>query len=60
MDNNYDTHSKQDLIDMLKFTLDNIENLPQPALLTPITHYDLYAMGSIILAILKAKDEKDD
>ena len=48
--------SKNDLIDMLDEMVKNIENLPNNAMLTPITHYDLCSALILISSILKHQD----
>jgi hypothetical protein len=54
---NYNNLSKEDLLEMLKAILDNIDALPSPAKITGITHYDLYAVTAVIYAILKLDQE---
>lgn len=50
---NYNNLSKEDLLDMLKAILDNIEGLPDPAKLTAPTHYDLYGIVGVIYALFR-------
>jgi hypothetical protein len=50
---NQDGHkkpSKAELIDMLKEMIKSIENLPEYAMSTPITHYDFSSLLILILA----------
>jgi len=50
---NYNNLTKEDLLEMLKAILDNIDALPNPAKITAPTHYDLYAVVAVVYAILK-------
>lgn len=57
---NYNNLSKQDLLEMLKSILDNIEGLPDPAKLTAPTHFDLYAIVGVVYAILRLDNQSTD
>lgn len=48
--------SKSDLMDMLAEQIKAYERLPQHALMTPITHYDLSSFMILALAIFRAED----
>jgi hypothetical protein len=50
---NYDNLNRDELLEMLKAILRSIEDLPQPAMLTAPTHYDLYGVVAVIYSILK-------
>ena len=58
MENNSASLSKDDLIDMLKAMIENIDQLPRPALLTATTHYDLQAFMILVLAIFRSEKEE--
>ena len=48
--------TKKELLDMLEQDIKNMENLPQGAMLTPITHYDFCSSLMLLLAILRADE----
>jgi hypothetical protein len=54
---NYNNLTKEDLLEMLKAILDNIDGLPNPAKITAPTHYDLYAVVAVVYSILKLDEE---
>ncbi len=45
--------TREELIEMLDATIENIEKLPQNALYAPVTHSDLWASLILIASILK-------
>ena len=47
--------SKEELLDMLSEMIKNIEKLPQNAMSTPISHYDLLSALLLVSAILRAE-----
>ncbi len=47
---------KAELIQMLSEMVNSYERLPQHALMTPITHYDLLSSLLIVLEIFEAKE----
>ena len=47
--------TKKELIEMLERDICNIENMPQAALTSPITHYDLISYLMIVAAIFKSE-----
>ena len=49
----YEKPTKKDLIEMLKEMADNIENLPQNVMQSPITHYDHWSLVALMHSILK-------
>ncbi len=48
--------NKKELLDMLAEQIKAYERLPQHALMTPITHYDLSSFMILTLAILQSED----
>jgi hypothetical protein len=48
--------TKKELVEMLDAMIKNIENLPQHAMLNPITHYDLISFMLVLSSILKKED----
>ena len=48
--------TKKELLDMLSEHVKAFERLPQHAMMTPITHYDLSSFLILVLAILRADD----
>ena len=47
-----DKPSRKELVDMLDATIQNIENLPESAMYSPITHADFWAALILIKQIL--------
>jgi hypothetical protein len=47
--------TREDLLQEFQRLLDNIEQLPEPALTLPISHYDLYSFMLILSHILRAE-----
>ncbi len=47
--------TKKELLDMLSEMIKNIENLPQNAMSTPISHYDLLSALLLVSAILRSE-----
>jgi len=47
--------NRDQLIESFEFMVKNLENLPQNALSTPISHFDLYSFLIHIVAILKSE-----
>lgn len=47
---------KKELLEMLSEQINAYERLPQHALMTPITHYDLSSLMILMLAIFRAED----
>lgn len=50
--------TRKELVDMLDATINNIENLPEGAMYSPITHADFWAALILIKQILIA-DQKE-
>jgi hypothetical protein len=48
--------SREELIEVLEITIENIKDLPDKALEQPITHYDFYSVLELLLSILRAQD----
>src|SRR5260221_11915794 len=48
--------TKKEMLDMLDEMIKNIENLPQHAMLLPITHADHCSLLILLSAILRAED----
>lgn len=48
--------TKKELIDMLADTLQGIQRLPEQGLYAPVTNYDLFCFGSLVLSIFRADD----
>ena len=48
--------TRGDMIKMLEEMIKSIENLPNHAMVTPVTHYDLASALLLIMSIFKAKD----
>ncbi len=46
--------SKEDLISMLDKMVEDIENLPQNAMLTPVNHYDFCSLIILLSSIFKS------
>lgn len=55
-----DRITRVDLLDELETMIKNIEGLPQQALSTPVSHYDLCSALIVILAVLRADRESSD
>lgn len=53
-------HTKEELIEMLDNMIRSFENLPQSAMLTPITYYDHVSLMMLLSTILKTKDENEN
>ncbi len=51
--------SKQDLISMLDKMVEDIENLPDKAMLTPINHYDFCSLIILLSSIFKSGLDSD-
>jgi hypothetical protein len=49
------TPSKQELLQMLSEMISTYENLPQNAMSTPVTHYDLLSSLLLLSAILRSE-----
>jgi hypothetical protein len=47
--------SREELIDMLEATIDNIEKLPNHAMYEPITHADFWAALILIKSIFRSE-----
>jgi hypothetical protein len=47
-------HSKEYLINELERMIKNIEDLPQHAMLHPVTHYDLYSFMLVVSSLFRA------
>jgi hypothetical protein len=47
--------NKKQLIEMLERDIANMEGLPQSAMVSPVTHYDLVSSLMIVLAIFKSE-----
>jgi hypothetical protein len=52
--------SKIELLDILKEMIKNIENLPEYAMSTPITHYDFSSFLILFLALFDSDDCRSD
>lgn len=48
--------TKDELLSMLHELIKSIDNLPTHAMTAPVTHYDLSAALSLVLAIFRAED----
>lgn len=48
--------NKQQLMQMLTEMVDSYERLPQHALITPVTHYDLLSVLLIVCELFRAED----
>lgn len=51
--------SKEDLIEMLDKMIENIENLPHQAMLTPINHYDFCSLLILLSSLFKSDTQED-
>lgn len=51
--------TKKELVDMLKTMIYNIEQLPQHAMTSPITHYDFVSALLLILSLFKSECQDD-
>lgn len=49
-----DMQKKSALIDILDIMIKKIEELPQAAMSTPVTHYDYYSLVCLLSSIFKA------
>lgn len=47
---------KQELLQMLGEMVNSYERLPQHALITPVTHYDLLSVLLIVCELFRAED----
>jgi len=56
--NLFNAPSKKDLIEMLDKMVEDMENLPTTALLSPINHYDFYSLIMLISSIFKSEAEE--
>lgn len=45
--------TKNDILKAIESTMHNLENLPQAAMLSPLTHYDYISILMLLQAILK-------
>lgn len=48
--------TRKELIEMLEETLKGIDRMPDHALYLPVSHYDFYSFGLLVLSILKSGD----
>jgi len=53
MDEEKTKMTKQDIIDYMDNMIKSIDNLPQAAMMTPVTHYDFYSLLLLISAFFK-------
>jgi hypothetical protein len=54
-DENVTKHNKKELLKMLEEMINNIQNLPQAAMVNPINHYDFCSALLLILATLRSE-----
>lgn len=48
--------NKKELLSMLDQMISNVENLPQGAMLSPVTHYDYVSLMILLSSILKVEE----
>lgn len=48
--------NKKELIALLDEMIKNVENLPQGAMLSPVTHYDYVSLMILLSSILKVEE----
>ena len=55
-DESQEKPNKQQLMQMLSEMIDSYERLPQHALITPVTHYDLLSVLLIVCELFRTED----
>lgn len=47
--------TRKELLDMLEENLKSMDNMPPHAMISPMTNYDYYAFGTLLLSIFRAE-----
>ena len=53
----YSKPTKSEVISLIKENITNLEKLPSGAMLTPATHYDLYTLYCVLLALAALEED---
>ena len=48
--------NKNDILTIIDGMIENIENLPQHAMMMPITHYDYYSLLVLMSSLFRTED----